>query len=214
MVIVRRWCLMSSLLLQARRRILDDDDVLVTTCDPQYRFSRSSRGSFALWIWICIQGLGLRDTMTAPEQECHERHDTKDERADYNPSYRRGLDTGAVRLRGHGLRCRSRGTRLLIITIIRHLGYSFSVKCRHGHTTKNQGGHARGRRLDRKITILGEEDIIRKGRSENIKLVTHAPSLGSQDRRMDRRTTTYEVLRVSVLLRIAYMCTTIAWANA
>ena len=49
---------------------------------------------------------------------------------------------------------------------------------------------------------------------EDTKLVTHAPRLRSQFSRMIRRATTHEVSRVNVLLRIAYMCTTIACANA
>jgi hypothetical protein len=80
---------------------------------------------------------GLRGTVTAPEQACQECYDAKDERADYNPSYGRSVDTGAVRLRGARLRGTSGRTRWSIISIIRNLSYSFSVECQHGHTTED-----------------------------------------------------------------------------
>ena len=49
---------------------------------------------------------------------------------------------------------------------------------------------------------------------ENTKLVTHAPRSKSQNGRMMKKATTHEVSRVNVLLRTAYICTTIACANA
>ena len=60
-------------------------------------------------MWVRILQFGLRDTIMAPEQECQERYDANDERADRNTSYGRSVDTGlrgrdvdtgAVRLRG------------------------------------------------------------------------------------------------------------------
>lgn len=80
----------------------------------------------------------------------------------------------------------------------------------HGGSSR----YTRSRRLDRKIAILREKDFTWKECLEDIKLITHAPRSKTQNSRMNRRATTYEVSRVKVLLRTAYICTTIACANA
>ncbi len=79
---------------------------------------------------------------------------------------------------------------------------------------EDRGRYARSKRLDRKVAILREKNIMWKECLENTKLVTHAPRSKSQNSRMNRRATTHEVSSVNVLLRTAYMCTTIACANA
>ena len=128
--------------------------------------------------------------MTAPEQECQEGYDAKDERSDYHSSYGRSVDAGGVRLQGGVcLRGRRGRTRWSNISIVRNLSYGFSVSCQHRPTTEDRGRYARSKRLDRKIANLREKDITWKECLENTKLVNHAPKSESQNSRVNGKPT-------------------------